>query len=112
MPATIPILYAGVVSVGIGYTLQVAGQRHAPPAHAAIILSLETVVAALAGWVILGEVLGCRGLVGCALMFAAMLVSQLAKSVTAPRSAASPPGSERGPAPCAGEKGEGRSRRG
>ena len=75
--AAIPILYGGVMSVGIAYTLQVVAQKVAPPTHAAIILSLEAVFAALAGWLILGEVLTKRGLFGCGLMLAGMIVSQL-----------------------------------
>jgi drug/metabolite transporter (DMT)-like permease len=59
--AAVPIFYGGVFSVGIAYTLQVVGQKKAPPAHAAIILSLETVFAALGGWLILGETLPLRG---------------------------------------------------
>lgn len=80
-----PILYTGVLSVGVAYTLQVMGQRDTPPAQAAIILSLETVVAALGGWWLLHETLTLRGLVGCAAMFAGMLVSQLdSKIVSTP----------------------------
>jgi drug/metabolite transporter (DMT)-like permease len=75
--ATIPILYGGVMSVGIAYTLQVVAQKVSPPTHAAIILSLEAVFAALAGWLILGEVLTTRGLIGCGLMLAGMIVAQL-----------------------------------
>jgi drug/metabolite transporter (DMT)-like permease len=75
--ATIPILYGGVMSVGVAYTLQVVAQKVAPPTHAAIILSLEAVFAALAGWLILGEVLTSRGLLGCGLMLAGMIVAQL-----------------------------------
>ena len=75
--ATIPILYGGVMSVGIAYTLQVVAQRVAPPTHAAIILSLEAVFAALAGWLLLGEALTIRGLFGCGLMLAGMIVAQL-----------------------------------
>ncbi|MGY3859506.1 DMT family transporter [Aeromonas intestinalis] len=71
------LLYAGLVSVGIGYTLQVVGQRGAHPAHAAIILSLETVFAAIGGVLLLGEVLDERAIVGCALMLAGMLISQI-----------------------------------
>ena len=71
------ILYTGVFSVGFAYTLQVIGQKEAKPAHAAIILSLETVVAALSGWFILGERLTEREVIGCALMLAGMLISQL-----------------------------------
>jgi drug/metabolite transporter (DMT)-like permease len=72
------ILYTGVLSAGVAYTLQIAGQRGAPPTHAAIIMSLETVFAAVAGWLILNELLGPRALVGCGLMLAGMLMSQLA----------------------------------
>jgi len=75
--AAIPILYGGLVSVGIAYTLQVVAQRRAPPAHAAILLSLETVFAALGGWFVLGERLSPRGFAGCGLMLAGMLCSQL-----------------------------------
>ena len=71
-----PILYGGLVSVGIAYTLQVVAQRDAHPAHAAIILSLEAAFAALGGWLVLGESLAFKGLVGCALMLAGMVVSQ------------------------------------
>ncbi len=75
--AIIPILYGGILSVGIAYTLQVVAQRHAPPIHAAIILSLEAVFAALAGWLILGEMLSLRGLIGCGLMFTGTLSALL-----------------------------------
>jgi drug/metabolite transporter (DMT)-like permease len=75
--AIIPILYGGVLSVGVGYTLQVIAQRRAPPAHTAIILSLEAVFAALAGWLLLNETLGYRGIMGCVLMLAGMLSVQL-----------------------------------
>lgn len=70
------ILFAGILSVGVGYTLQVVAQRHAPPADVAIILSLEAVFAVLGGWLLLGEQLGPRGLFGCALMLAGILISQ------------------------------------
>ena len=71
------LLYAGLISVGVGYTLQVLGQRNAHPAHAAIILSLETVFAAIGGVLLLGEHLDSRGMLGSALMLAGMLISQL-----------------------------------
>ena len=74
--AAAPILYGGVLSVGIAYTLQVVAQRKAPPAHAAVILSLETVFAALGGWLLLDEHLPPRGLAGCGLMLVGMLISQ------------------------------------
>jgi drug/metabolite transporter (DMT)-like permease len=75
--ATVPILYGGVMSVGIAYTLQVVGQRKAHPAHAAILLSLESVFAALGGWLMLNEIMATRQLAGCALMLAGMMISQL-----------------------------------
>lgn len=75
--ATVPILYGGLMSVGVAYTLQVIAQRRTPPAHAAIILSLETVFAALGGWIVLGEVIPARGLAGCALMLLGIIVSQV-----------------------------------
>ena len=60
--AAIPILYGGILSVGIAYTLQIFGQKHAQPAPAAIILSLETVFAAIGGAILLHESLGARGI--------------------------------------------------
>ncbi len=75
--AAIPILYGGLLSVGVAYTLQVVAQRHAPPVHAAVILSLEAVFGAVAGWIILGEVLDLRAVVGCGLMLSGMLTAQL-----------------------------------
>lgn len=75
--AAAAILYGGLLSVGVAYTLQVVGQKNAPPALAAVLLSLETVFAALGGWWLLGEMLSGRALWGCACMFAGMLVSQV-----------------------------------
>jgi drug/metabolite transporter (DMT)-like permease len=75
--AALPILYGGVLSVGVAYTLQVVAQRHAHPAHAAILLSLESVFAAVGGWLILDETMAGRAMLGCVLMFCGMLVSQL-----------------------------------
>lgn len=74
--AIIPILYGGIGSVGIAYTLQVVGQKHAKPSHAAIILSMEAVFASIGGILILNERLGLRGGIGCSLMLAGMLLSQ------------------------------------
>ncbi len=71
------ILYGGVLAVGVAFTLQVVAQKDAITSHAAIILSLEAVFAALAGWLILGETLSPRGLFGCALMLGGMLLAQL-----------------------------------
>lgn len=77
MNAWAPIAYAGLISVGIAYTLQIFAQKYAPPAHAAIIMSLEAVAALLGGWLILNEQLSQAGLLGCGLMLAGMLLSQL-----------------------------------
>ncbi|MFF7708014.1 EamA family transporter [Pseudomonas sp. NPDC007930] len=71
------LLYGGVVSVGLGYTLQVVSQKGAIASHAAVIFSLEAVFAALAGALFLGEQLSGRGYLGCALMLAGMLLAQL-----------------------------------
>jgi len=71
-----PIAYTGVFSIAIGYTLQAVGQRVAPAADAAIILSLEAVFAALFGWLLLDERLSAVQLIGCALMLAGMLLAQ------------------------------------
>ena len=72
-----PILFAGVVSVGIAYTLQVIAQKNANPSHAAIIMSLEAVFAAIGGVWLLDEILSSRAWFGCALMMAGMLLSQV-----------------------------------
>ena len=71
------ILYGGIFGVAVGFTLQVIAQKHAIASHAAIILSLEAVFAAIAGALLLGESLSARGYFGCALMFAGMLLAQL-----------------------------------
>ena len=73
----IPLLYAGVMSIGVGYTLQVVAQQHAKSSHAAIILGLEGAFAVLGGWLILDENLSTRGLIGCGLMLSGMFLSQL-----------------------------------
>lgn len=75
--AGIPILYGGICSVGIAYTLQIVGQKNASPAHAAIILSMETVFAAIGGFYLLNERLGFQEIIGCTLMFTGMLLSQM-----------------------------------
>ena len=71
------LLYGGLFAVGVGYTLQVVAQRHAIASHAAVILSLEAVFAAIAGALFLDESLTTRGYLGCMLMFVGMLVAQL-----------------------------------
>lgn len=71
------LIYGGMFAVGVGYTLQVVAQKHAIASHAAIILSLEAVFAAIAGAWLLDESLDLRGYLGCALMFGGMLIAQL-----------------------------------
>ncbi len=75
--AAIPIFYGGVFSVSIAYSLQIYGQKRSHPANAAILLSLESVVAAIGGWLFLKEVMSGRALMGCAIMMTGMLLSQL-----------------------------------
>ena len=87
MKSLIPLLYTGVMSTSVAFTLQVVAQRDAPSSHAAIIMSLEAVFAVIGGWLILDEQLGDKGLAGCALMMVGMLLSQLKRSKSA-RSAA------------------------
>jgi drug/metabolite transporter (DMT)-like permease len=74
--AAVPILYGGLCSAGIAYTLQVVAQRDAPPAHATIILCLEGLFAALGGIVILGEQPGAFTILGFALMLCGMIITQ------------------------------------
>ena len=75
--ATIPLLYAGVLSSGVAYTFQIIGQKHLAPTVASLIMSLESVFATLAGWVVLHEVLSTKELIGCGLVFAAVILTQL-----------------------------------
>ncbi len=72
------ILYAGVMSSGVGYTVQILAQRNADPTAATLLMSMESVFAALAGWVILHERLSGKELIGCALVFAAVIAAQFA----------------------------------
>ena len=72
------VAWAGILSVGVGYTLQVVGQQHAPPTDAALIVSLEAIFAALAGYLWLGEKLRHEQLLGAGLIMAAILLAQLA----------------------------------
>ena len=73
----IPVLYAGIFSCGVAYTLQIIGQTKVAPATATLILSLESVISVLAGWVILKEALTGRQVLGCILVFAAVILVQL-----------------------------------
>ena len=73
----VPILYTGIMSIGIGYTCQIIGQRGVNPNLASIILATEGVFAAIAGAVMLGEKMTARGYLGCALMFLGTVLSQI-----------------------------------
>lgn len=75
--AWVPILYAGVCSCGIAYTLQIAGQRNFNPTVASLIMSLESVFSVLAGWIFLHEHLSIRELLGCGMIFGAILIAQM-----------------------------------
>lgn len=71
------ILYAGVMSCGVAYTMQIIGQRFTAPTIATLIMSLESVFAVLSGWLILGEQLSFKELSGCCLVFAAVIIAQV-----------------------------------
>ena len=73
----LPLLYAGVMSCGVGYTLQIIGQKDMNPAIASLILSLESCFSVLAGWIVLGERLSMRESIGCVLMFTAIILAQV-----------------------------------
>lgn len=77
LAAALPIVYGGVCSVGIAYTLQIIGQKNAPPAAAAIIMSLETVFAVIGGFLLIGETMDLAEILGCALMLSGVIISQL-----------------------------------
>ncbi len=77
LAAYIPILYAGVMSCGVAYTLQIVGQKNMDPTVASLILSLESVFSALAGWMLLGQGLSRKELIGCSLVFVAVLLAQM-----------------------------------
>lgn len=75
--AWLPICYAGILSCGVAYTFQIIGQRGTDPTIASLILSLESVVSVLAGWILLGETLSPREILGCILMFGAIILAQI-----------------------------------
>ena len=77
LAAWAPILYAGVLSCGVAYTLQIIGQKNMNPTVASLILSLESCISVLAGWVILGQKLTAREILGCVLMFGAIVLAQM-----------------------------------
>lgn len=76
LPLLGAILYRATLSIGIGYTLQVWGQKHTPPTDAALILGLEAVFAVIAGWIVLGQSLLPIQIAGCVIIFIAVLISQ------------------------------------
>ena len=75
--AWLPIIYGGVMSCGVAYTLQILGQRHTEPTVATLLMSLESVFAALSGWLLLGESLSVKEICGCALVFIAVVLAQI-----------------------------------
>lgn len=75
--AWLPIVYVGVLSSGVAYTLQIIGQKNTEPAVASIVMSLESVFAVLGGWVVFGDVLDGREIGGCVCMFAAVILAQV-----------------------------------
>jgi len=72
-----PILYTGALSSGVAYTLQIIGQKGMNPTVASLIMSLESVISVIAGWLILGQKLSSRECIGCILMFSAIVLAQL-----------------------------------
>lgn len=77
LSCAVPILYAGILSGGAGYTLQILGQQYTEPTIASLLMSLESVFAVLFGWLLLHQALSTRELLGCGLMFAAIILAQL-----------------------------------
>lgn len=77
LSAWLPILYAGALSSGVAYTLQIVGQRGMNPTVASLLMSMESVISVIAGWAILGQALSGRELIGCVMMFGAIILVQL-----------------------------------
>ena len=77
LAAWLPIAYAGVMSCGVAYTLQIIGQKGMNPTVASLILSLESVISVLAGWLLLNQTLSVKEIIGCVIMFAAIILAQL-----------------------------------
>lgn len=77
LAAWLPITYAGVMSCGVAYTLQIIGQKGMNPTVASLILSLESVISVLAGWLLLHQTLSAREMIGCVIMFGAIILAQL-----------------------------------
>lgn len=76
-----PLLYVGVLSSGVAYTFQIVGQKGMNPVVASLIMSLESVISALAGWLVLGQALSRREIAGCVVMFMAIILAQLPEKV-------------------------------
>ncbi|MGI6055885.1 MAG: DMT family transporter [Bilifractor sp.] len=72
-----PILYAGILSSGVAYTLQIVGQRGLNPTLASLLMSLESVISAISGWIVLGDSMSPKELFGCALVFSGVILAQL-----------------------------------
>ncbi len=83
--AALPILYAGVMSGAVGYTLQIVGQKYTDPALASLIMSLEAVFCALFGWLILHQILTGREIAGCSVLFLAVILAQLPVNIRSRR---------------------------
>ena len=75
--ALVPLLYGGLASVGVAYTLQIIAQKYSDPTFAAIVFSLESVFSAIGGALILSEKMSNRGYIGCVLIFGGIIISQL-----------------------------------
>lgn len=75
--AAVPLLYTGILSSGVAYSLQAVCQKNLNPVVASLIMSLESVISAIAGWLILGQKLSSRELLGCVIMFSAIILAQL-----------------------------------
>jgi drug/metabolite transporter (DMT)-like permease len=76
------LLYSGVMSCGIAYNLQIMGQKHASPVVASLLMCMESVFAALAGWIILKESMTPMEFAGCLVMFAAIILSQVSETLS------------------------------
>lgn len=90
----VPLLYAGVLSSAVAFTLQILAQKNVHPVVASLLMSLESVFAALGGWVVLNEQLSLREACGCCVIFAAVILAQLRSQKTPPAKATLPPQQE------------------
>ena len=81
LACSLPLAYAGILSMGVAYSLQIIGQKYLEPTAASLIMSLESVIAALCGWLILKETMTPWELLGCGMVFGAVVISQLPQKV-------------------------------